>query len=164
MGRILTLTLTSLLVILAGCVSGPREVDAEYREADWIIGSWRIDSYLKAGTHSRDVLLRLTFLPNGFVDVVDEGGSSNLAQRCRWRPRLGRVHTSCGGVDLRIRDRSSGPAEVELGGSVRVPYYVEECGRWTVDSLGNRVCAYYHQVERFRSISARGEGILEPAI
>jgi hypothetical protein len=54
------------------------------------------------------------------------------------------------------------PSQVKLPGSIQVPHCVRECARDGVDSNGNRICVRYEQVQRFRSESARGEGILRP--
>ena len=151
-----------LLLFLAGCAGTAEPRAAELRDADWIVGAWRLDSYIKSGVEQRDLRLQLTFHSDGFVDLINQDARSTVPVHCRWYPRMNRVDTSCAGVDLRIRENPSGPPAVEIYGGISVPYYVDECAQWATDSSGNRVCVYYRQVERFRTVSGRGEGVLEP--
>jgi hypothetical protein len=72
------------------------------------------------------------------------------------------IDTSCRGIDIRILPGDSGPLEVELAGTIRVPYHTEQCARWGVDANGNPICLRWETVERFRNVQARGQGVLEP--
>jgi hypothetical protein len=162
MKRALSVLVLSATLVGTACASRQQHLAAGYLEHDWLIGTWRIDSYIRNATHGRDILLHLTFLPNGFVDVVDMDSSSDLATRCRWQPRVNWIDTSCKGVGIRVFPPQTGAPKVELSGAVQVPYRSEECGRWGVDADGNRVCMWWREVERYRSVTARGEGVLEP--
>jgi hypothetical protein len=155
------LILLSALLGTACASTGPQSAE-EYVEADWIVGAWRIDSFLRAGSQRRDILLQLDFKPTGHVDVVDQTTSSRLATQCRWYSRVNWIETSCRGVDIRILPDDEGSLDVELAGTIRVPSTTEECARWGVDETGARICLKWVEVERFRNVPARGQGILEP--
>lgn len=148
--------------VLVGCATAPTPGPSGYLESDWILGSWRLDGYLRAGTQTQEYQLLLTFLPDGFVEVLDERETSSLTQRCPWYPRMNRVETSCGGINLFIRNSTDGPLEVEMRGTVPVPYYQEVCVKYGRDSQGRQVCLHYRSEERFRRVSTRGETTLEP--
>jgi hypothetical protein len=151
-----------LPLLSLGCATTGPQVGEEPMETDWIVGSWRVDSYIQAGTQRREILFQLTFLPTGLVNVIDQNTGSKMASQCRWYARVNWIDTSCRGIDIRIIHDDAGPLDVELAGTVRVPYYTEECGRWGVDANGNPICLRWDQVERFRNVQARGQGILEP--
>ena len=152
----------SIALVNLACATTGDQGSGEPMDAAWIVGSWRVDSHIQAGAQRKDVLLQMTFLPSGLVDVIDQNAGSRMASQCRWFARVNWVDTSCRGLDIRVLPDNAGLPEVELAGNLRVPYYTEECGRWGVDASGNRVCLRWDQVERFRSVAARGQGILEP--
>lgn len=153
--------LFSLLGFSLGCASTSEVSDTEYLDAIWIVGTWHIRGEIRSGTNTRDVDLFLTFLPNGWVVEGDQPGRSRTA-RVRWYPRRNRVETAWGGVTLRIQEREEGPPRAELGGSVQARYTVQECANWGFDANGARICLQMATVERYRTVGARGEAILEP--
>ena len=156
------LLLLLLLLLQMGCASTPRASESDYLEAVWIVGTWRIRGEIRAGTDTRDVDMLLIFLPDGWVVEGDQPGRSRTA-RARWYPRRNRVETSWGGVALQIQDMEEGPPRAELQGSVQARYTVEECANWGFDANGARVCLQMATVERYRTVAARGQVILEPS-
>ncbi len=151
-----------LLLLQMGCASTPGASESAYLEAVWIVGTWRIQGEIRAGTDTREVDMLLTFLPDGWVVEGDQPGRSRTARE-RWFPRKDRVETSWGGVDLQIQGMDEGPPRAELRGSVQARYTVEECANWGFDANGARVCLQMATVERYRTVAARGQVILEPS-